>query len=204
MTTEEFILKKFRSLNYYINIETVRPSEQSNGYYIDRLNKIAKPNSVLLDLCAGSGCIGLSVFKQSKKIKKLILGEINPRQVHAINQTIKINKLPKQKISVYETDVLNNIPLQQFDLISCNPPHVNTKSKTRSDIQGMDFLWGFHKKFFAQIPNFMNTKSVLTLIENLETSKPTIFKKLLPPSLKLYKIERVPLNPFYIMYIKKI
>jgi len=38
MKNEEFIIKRFRGINYYVNIETVRPSEQSNGYYIDKLN----------------------------------------------------------------------------------------------------------------------------------------------------------------------
>jgi len=88
-------------------------------------------------MCSGSGCIGLSVFNQSKKIANLVLAEINPRQIHAIKNTIKINRLPRKKIMVYESNSLDNVPKRIFDLISRNHPlYVKLQSEFKEDWRG--------------------------------------------------------------------
>lgn len=74
-----------------------------------------------LDLCCGSGCLGLSI-KQNRPSVKLVLADIS-------SKALKIAKKNAKNLKIYanfvKTDMFKNIN-STFDLIVCNPPYIET------------------------------------------------------------------------------
>ncbi len=87
----------------------------------------------VLDLCAGSGCVGLAVAAKAPDCKA-VLCDISPAALkHCRANTIK-NGLTARVISM-EADAKARPPmlLGQFDLIVCNPPYIPS-----GDLDGLD------------------------------------------------------------------
>lgn len=78
----------------------------------------------LLDLCAGSGCIGLAVL-QAFKNAHVTFVELSPAHGELIQQNIQRNGLERARASIYTGDLF--IPLPEdvsFEVIASNPPYI--------------------------------------------------------------------------------
>ena len=78
----------------------------------------------VLDLCAGSGCVGLAVAAHVPEAR-VLLGEISERAVRICRQNIRRCQLTGQ-VSVMVMDALQKPPaaIGEFDAILCNPPYI--------------------------------------------------------------------------------
>lgn len=78
----------------------------------------------VLDLCAGSGCVGLAVAAHVPEAR-VLLGEISERAVRICRQNIRRCQLTGQ-VSVMVMDALQKPPavIGEFDAIVCNPPYI--------------------------------------------------------------------------------
>ncbi len=76
-----------------------------------------------LDLCAGSGAIGLAVLSECPNAK-VWLSELSPRHVPGIEKTIRENGLDASRVSIVTGDLFSPIPDTRFDVIATNPPYV--------------------------------------------------------------------------------
>ena len=87
----------------------------------------------VLDLCAGSGCIGLAVAANAPQCR-ILLGEISEGAVRICRQNIRRNQLGS-RVSVMVMDARNKPPaaIGEFDCIVCNPPYI-----PRADIESLD------------------------------------------------------------------
>jgi len=156
-------------------------------------------------MCAGSGCIGLSVFKERQnKINQLFLIEINPRQVYSIKKTVSINNLNNDKIKVINSNVFDELSIGiKFHLVSCNPPHFEGKIIQESQISGIDENWSFHKKFLKSIPNYLEQNGIVTLLENKKGSNPNTFTQFFSNSLRVSNTRYFNDSSFYMIEITK-
>ena len=81
----------------------------------------------ILDLCTGSGCIGLAIASRVKDAK-VTLGDISPEAIKIAKKNIAQLKLTG-RVSCVRTDALR-VPsafLGMFDMIVSNPPYVTTQ-----------------------------------------------------------------------------
>lgn len=78
----------------------------------------------ILDLCTGSGCIAIAcaktfpeaeVFASDVSLDALSVAEINVNR-HEVND----------QVTLIQSDLFQNIPLRQFDIIVSNPPYVSS------------------------------------------------------------------------------
>ena len=77
-----------------------------------------------MDICAGQGSIGFSLFNENKNLTKLFSVEINPTQVIQMRKTLKKNKISTKNIQIIRSDALNSVPKNiKVDLVSGNTPH---------------------------------------------------------------------------------
>ena len=78
----------------------------------------------VLDLCAGSGCVGLAIASQVKTCR-VVLGEIDEGALRICRQNVRRNGLTTQ-VMPYQVDALQKPPanLGEFDCIVCNPPYI--------------------------------------------------------------------------------
>jgi len=89
---------------------------------IDYVKTLENPR--VLDLCAGSGCVGLAIASQVKTCH-VILGEIDEGALRICRQNVRRNGLTTQ-VMPYQMDALQKPPanLGEFDCIVCNPPYI--------------------------------------------------------------------------------
>ena len=87
----------------------------------------------VLDLCAGSGCLGLAIASQVKDAR-VVLGELSDGALRICRQNIRRNSLSGQVVSL-KMDALSDPPprLGDFDCLVCNPPYIPS-----GDIAGLD------------------------------------------------------------------
>ena len=87
----------------------------------------------VLDLCAGSGCIGLAVAANAPKAR-VVLGELSEGALRICRQNIRRNGLTGQVVPL-PMDVMAGPPahMGEFDCIVSNPPYI-----PRADIDTLD------------------------------------------------------------------
>ena len=81
----------------------------------------------ILDLCTGSGCIGLAIATRVKDAK-VTLADLSQEALAVAKQNIVLNKLTS-RVSCVKADALAEPPafLGKFDLIVSNPPYITTR-----------------------------------------------------------------------------
>ena len=87
----------------------------------------------VLDLCAGSGCIGLAVAENAPNCR-VVLGELDEGALRVCKQNVRRNRLNAQ-VTCLSVNALEppSPSLWDFDVIVCNPPYIPT-----GDIAGLD------------------------------------------------------------------
>jgi release factor glutamine methyltransferase len=87
----------------------------------------------VLDLCAGTGCVGLAIAANATDAR-VLLADISPAALRVCRRNIHRNNLIRRVTSM-ELDALKSPPLLigTFDLIVCNPPYIPT-----GDIAGLE------------------------------------------------------------------
>ena len=86
-----------------------------------------------LDLCAGSGCVGLAVAANAPECR-VLLGEVSERAARICRQNIQRCGL-SSRVSVMTMDALQPPPrsIGEFACIVCNPPYI-----PRAEIAGLE------------------------------------------------------------------
>ena len=93
----------------------------------------------VLDLCAGSGCVGLAMADNCPNTR-VILAEWCGDALRVCRQNILRCAL-SQQVSAAQVDALEPPPriLRDFDLIVCNPPYIPTREVGRLDVSVRDY-----------------------------------------------------------------
>ncbi len=80
----------------------------------------------VLDLCAGTGCIGLAVAANAP-LCRVTLADWSEPALHVCRQNIRRNGL-NARVTCVRADARDNAPaaLWDFDVIACNPPYIPT------------------------------------------------------------------------------
>ena len=93
----------------------------------------------VLDLCTGSGCIGLAVANRVKDAR-VTLADISREALMVAKRNIKGQKL-SARVSCVHVNALEPAPafLGQFDMIISNPPYITTEEMEQLDRSVKDF-----------------------------------------------------------------
>lgn len=93
----------------------------------------------VLDLCAGSGCIGLAVASQCKNAR-VVLGEKDEGALRVCRQNIRRNALNGQVVTLPVDALQKPSPqLGEFDCIISNPPYIPTAEIETLDVSVRDY-----------------------------------------------------------------
>ncbi len=96
-------------------------------------------NPRILDLCTGSGCIGLAIARRVKDAK-LTLADISPAALRVAKKNVADLRLGGRVTCVAADAKKPAAPfLGKFDLIVSNPPYVTTAEMERLDASVRDF-----------------------------------------------------------------
>ena len=95
--------------------------------------KKRKMDARVLDLCAGSGCIGCAIAHELPGTR-VVLSDISPKALELCRRNAELNRL-SSRVSCIEADAMRSPPMLigSFDLVVCNPPYIPT-----GEIPGLD------------------------------------------------------------------
>ncbi len=80
----------------------------------------------LLDLCTGSGCIGLAVASQVRGCRAVLV-DISPEALKVCKENIRLNGLSSRVTCLPgDAKAAPDPSLWDFDVIACNPPYIPT------------------------------------------------------------------------------
>jgi len=93
----------------------------------------------VLDLCCGSGCIGLAIAANVPDVRVTLVDNSPYALSVARMNTLKLNL--SRSISCVEADVLKEPPIRlgSYDLIVCNPPYIPTGEMLLLDSSVRDY-----------------------------------------------------------------
>lgn len=79
----------------------------------------------ILDLCAGSGCIGVAVAKHIPAAH-VDFAELSQRLLPTIKKNCEANDIDSGRYAIYHSNLLHNIPEDtKYDFILSNPPYID-------------------------------------------------------------------------------
>jgi len=172
-------LIEFMGINFHITPGVLIPRQETELVVETALEYIKKfEYKTVLDLCCGSGVIGLSIAFFSQGI---IVSFID-NSAKAINLTKKNSKLLglTERSSFYKGDLFSPLSGSRFDLIVSNPPYVpsNRIKHLPEEVlyEPIDAIDGGNrglmilKKILYQAGNYLN-KSGMLIIEHDDTHK---------------------------------
>lgn len=123
-----------------------------------------------LDMCCGSGCIGIS-FKLLRKGKHTDDVDVADISDYAIELTSSNNKKLEADCNIIQTDLFDKID-NKYDIILSNPPYIRTSDieELMADVKnhephlaldgGADGLY-FYNKIIREARNYLNDNGVI-------------------------------------------
>lgn len=167
----------FYGLKIKINESTLIPRYETE-YLVEKtikyINNFKMICPKILDLCTGSGAIGLTLKHEIPC--SVTLSDIS---TDALKVAIQNSKELNLDVNIIESDLLNNIKKEKYDVIISNPPYVMTseilpenvlyepKLALYSGSKGTDHI----EKIFSNIKPYMKEKSLLALEINEKSEK---------------------------------
>ena len=86
--------------------------------------KIAENSSPrILDIFAGSGCIGIAILKNIKDSFVDFI-DIDKRAIEQIEINLSLNKILKSRYRIYKSNLFEKLQNKKYDFIFANPPYV--------------------------------------------------------------------------------
>ena len=155
---------EFYGLPLYVNSDVLIPRDDTCAVTELAINKslFLEKDPRILDLCCGSGCIGLAIASRVKDAR-VTLADISKEALAVAKKNIARHKLGG-RVSTFQVDARKAAPgfLGKFDLIVSNPPYItgremellpNSVSEYEPHLalfggeDGLDFYRGIIEKF---------------------------------------------------------
>ena len=167
----------FYGYDFYVNKNVLIPRfdtevlvEEANKLITSKFDK-----AKVLDLCTGSGCIGITL--------KLLNDNLDVTLVDISPEALEVAKINNDKfnlnLEIIESDLFSNIH-DKYDVITCNPPYIGKEEEIMDLVKNNephlalyaddDGLF-YYKKIFEEIKSYLNEKYLLFFELNSEKAK---------------------------------
>ena len=112
--------------------------------------KIRNGKLRVLDIFAGSGCIGIAILKNTKNTK-VVFAEKDKNCIKQIKRNCKLNNIKPSRYNIVRSDVFGNIK-GKFDYILANPPYIpdhrnNPSARLRTIRTARGLVWRQKRAF---------------------------------------------------------
>lgn len=115
---------EFMSLDFIVNENVLIPRPDTEILVEEALKEFDKEKSIeILDLCCGSGCIGISLATYLNS-STVLMADISEGAIDVSEKNIQKHHL-SERVDVIKKDILNETIDKKYDLIVSNPPYIN-------------------------------------------------------------------------------
>ena len=163
--------QEFMKLEFYVDENVLIPQPDTEILVEEVIKIIKKENKEkILDMCTGSGCIGVSLAYYIKNTK-ITMGDISRNAIEIAKKNAVINNVI-ERTKFVETDLFKNVN-EKFDIIVSNPPYIETRViKTLSKqvknepiiaLDGGEDGLVFYRKLIDESPQFLNDNGYLCM-----------------------------------------
>lgn len=163
--------QEFMKLNFYVD-ENVLVPRPDTEILVEEVIKIVKKQKKeqILDLCTGSGAIGISIAKYVAS-SNVVLADISKEALQVAKKNAKQNGVEKQ-ITLIQSNLFEKIQTT-FDIIVSNPPYIRSKviKTLQKEVQqqpqialdgGEDGLF-FYRDIIKKAKQYLNPNGYLCL-----------------------------------------
>ena len=118
-------VQEFMKLDFYVDLNVLIPQPDTESLVEEVLNILEKDSEKksVLDLCTGSGAIGISIAKYTES--KVTMSDISKNALEIAKKNAISNKVI-DKCNFALSNMFENIE-GKFDIIVSNPPYIKTK-----------------------------------------------------------------------------
>lgn len=153
--------QEFMGLRFKVNSNVLIP-RQDTETLVEQVLKIVKPGMKVLDLCTGSGCVLISVLKNSPELTGMG-SDISKTALLVAKENAKLHEVDAEWV---RSDLFDNIT-ETFDVIMANPPYIPTgeilslmpevrdfepENALDGGADGLDF----YRKIAGQVKDYLN------------------------------------------------
>ena len=122
-----YLLKEawFAGLPFYVDEHVLVPRSPFAELIAEQFSPWVDVRSVghILDMCTGSGCIGIACAKAFEHAR-VDISDISPQAVKIAQRNV-IRHALQDRVQVYHSDLFEQLPGQRYDIIVSNPPYVS-------------------------------------------------------------------------------
>ena len=124
----------FGDLHIFVEPPVLIPRPETEEWTLriaDTLRKLKNKKINILDLCTGTGCIGLALAHALPQAQ-VVTTDLSPYALALAKKNAAHNNI--KNITFIESDMFESIPTHnQFDLIVSNPPYISPKEYDQLD-----------------------------------------------------------------------
>lgn len=160
--------QEFMKMDFYVNEDVLIPRPDTE-ILVEEVIKIANKiqNPTILDLCTGSGAIGISIAKNVPKAEVYAV-DISDKALAVADKNAK--KL-ETKVKFIKSDLFDKIRKMKFDIIVSNPPYIKkedihylseeVQKEPEIALDGGNDGLDFYRKIVQQAPEYLKLGSYL-------------------------------------------
>lgn len=177
----QYIINKqeFMGLEFYVD-ENVLIPQPDTEILVEEVIKICKEIHFhnknkkirILDLCTGSGAIGISLKKYIQN-SEITLSDISNKALEIAKKNC-INIIGNTEINIIESDLFEKIDVNnKFDIIVSNPPYIETKTIQTLDkevqkepklaLDGGEDGLNLYRRIIKKAHNYLSDNGILVL-----------------------------------------
>jgi release factor glutamine methyltransferase len=113
----------FLGLTISLDSHPLIPRPETEWWTEELTKHIGNRTVSLLDLCAGSGAIGLAVLKHCPNAR-VSFGELAPEHAQTIQKNIELNGLDASRADIRIGNLFTPFAHERYDFIATNPPYI--------------------------------------------------------------------------------
>jgi len=114
-----------------LSLKPFIPRPETEHWVGEAIKELGTLNSELriLDIFAGSGCIGIAVLK-NVSVVRVDFAEKEKKFLKQIKMSLEKNGIDKQRYSLIKSDIFQNVK-RRYDFILANPPYIGGERKNK-------------------------------------------------------------------------
>lgn len=170
----QYVISKVYIYNeeYFVTEDVLIPRQDTEVLIEKAVEYINRYNlKKCLDMCTGSGVVGISVAKNSK-IEKVDLVDVSKKALEVAKRNIQ-NNMADKKVLVKYSNLFENLMTSKdkYDIIVSNPPYIKSmeieklsdyvKKEPLIALDGGDTGLAFYEKITERARNFLNDNGFL-------------------------------------------